>query len=155
MGEAKEALAFLDVNAKSRAIVDRIAIMEHRGMLHIRIRAMACALTRCFAARLMSELQLLDAHETWRHLIEQNPDSYAYYRGYLANNGIDLGTVLHLSTSSTEYKHPVCLVDNITEDTRDKALQTLQEFSSTIPRAAAPRRLALNMATGMTVFPYV
>ncbi|KAI0727501.1 NMDA receptor-regulated protein 1-domain-containing protein [Fomitopsis betulina] len=108
-GEAKEALAFLDVNAKSRAIVDRIAIMEHR-------------------ARLMSELRLPDAHETWRHLIEQNPDSYAYYKGYLSNNGIDL--------------------DNLTDDTRDNALQTLQEFSSTIPRAAAPRRLALNVATG-------
>lgn len=37
-GEAKEALAFLDVNAKSRAIVDRIAIMEHRGLLQLFIR---------------------------------------------------------------------------------------------------------------------
>lgn len=38
--------------------------------------------------------------------------------------------------------------DNITEDTQDKALQALQEFSSAIPRAAAPRRLALNVASG-------
>jgi peptide alpha-N-acetyltransferase len=31
MGELVEALALLDVNAKSRAIVDRVAVMETRG----------------------------------------------------------------------------------------------------------------------------
>jgi peptide alpha-N-acetyltransferase len=31
IGESAEALTLLDINAKSRAIVDRIAIMETRG----------------------------------------------------------------------------------------------------------------------------
>ena len=33
LGEASEALTMLDINAKSRAIIDRIAIMEFRGMV--------------------------------------------------------------------------------------------------------------------------
>ncbi|KZT68345.1 N-terminal acetyltransferase A, auxiliary subunit [Daedalea quercina L-15889] len=109
MGEASEALTFLDINAKSRAIVDRVAIMEYR-------------------ARLMSTLKMVEAEGAWRNLIEQNPDSYAYYKGYLSNNGIDL--------------------DAISEDTRDKALQILQQFSVAIPQAAAPKRLALNIVDG-------
>jgi peptide alpha-N-acetyltransferase len=32
MGEVSEALSLLDINAKSRAIVDRAAIMEFRGV---------------------------------------------------------------------------------------------------------------------------
>ena len=33
LGEFNEALNLLDVSAKSRAIIDRVAIMEFRGML--------------------------------------------------------------------------------------------------------------------------
>ena len=33
LGENTEALALLDSSAKSRMIVDRVAIMEHRGEL--------------------------------------------------------------------------------------------------------------------------
>jgi N-alpha-acetyltransferase 15/16, NatA auxiliary subunit len=33
MGELAEALTVLDVNAKSRAIVDRVAVMEMRGVV--------------------------------------------------------------------------------------------------------------------------
>lgn len=32
LGELNEGLNLLDVNAKSRAIIDRVAIMEYRGM---------------------------------------------------------------------------------------------------------------------------
>jgi N-alpha-acetyltransferase 15/16, NatA auxiliary subunit len=32
MGELTEALTLLDVNAKSRVIVDRVAVMETRGV---------------------------------------------------------------------------------------------------------------------------
>lgn len=32
-GELREALSVLDTNAKSRIIVDRVAVMETRGML--------------------------------------------------------------------------------------------------------------------------
>ncbi|KAH9932197.1 NMDA receptor-regulated protein 1-domain-containing protein [Fomitopsis serialis] len=109
IGDTSAALAFLDANSKSRAIVDRITIMEYR-------------------ARLMSKLKMPEANNTWRDLIEQNPDFYAYYRGYLLNNGVDL--------------------DDITDETRDQALQTLEEFSTALPRAAAPKRLALNIANG-------
>ena len=31
LGELNEALTLLDVNAKSRAIIDRVSIMEYRG----------------------------------------------------------------------------------------------------------------------------
>ena len=33
LGEFSDALALLDVSAKSRAIIDRVAIMEYRGTL--------------------------------------------------------------------------------------------------------------------------
>jgi tetratricopeptide (TPR) repeat protein len=109
LGENSEALLLLDINAKSRAIVDRTAIMEIR-------------------ARLLSKLKSDEAHHAWRALIEQNPDSYDYYRGFLSNQNIDL--------------------DAITDENRQQALTFLREFSSQIPRARAPRWLALAIATG-------
>jgi hypothetical protein len=33
MGEIAEALTLLDINAKSRAILDRVAVMETRGVI--------------------------------------------------------------------------------------------------------------------------
>ncbi|KAI0766255.1 NMDA receptor-regulated protein 1-domain-containing protein [Irpex lacteus] len=110
LGEYREALNLLDVNAKSRAIIDRVAIMEYR-------------------ARLLSSLgQHDDAEHTWQALIEQNPDSYKYFQGYLSNRGLDLAS--------------------ITDETRPKTLGILRDFSTQLPRAAAPRRLALDVATG-------
>ncbi|KIP11893.1 hypothetical protein PHLGIDRAFT_82848 [Phlebiopsis gigantea 11061_1 CR5-6] len=110
LGEFNDALALLDVNAKSRAIIDRVAIMEYR-------------------ARILSKLGLTeDAEHTWQALIEQNPDHYGYFKGFFSNRGIDL--------------------ENITDETRPKALQALRDFSIQLPRAAAPRRLALTTATG-------
>ncbi|KAH7926272.1 N-terminal acetyltransferase A, auxiliary subunit [Leucogyrophana mollusca] len=109
LGEATEALALLDVNAKSRAIVDRTAIMEYR-------------------ARLLSSLKSADAMNAWRALIEHNPDCYSYYRGFLSNQEIDL--------------------DSITEENRPQALEILRSFSAQLPKANAPRRLALVVATG-------
>ncbi|KAH9928580.1 NMDA receptor-regulated protein 1a [Amylocystis lapponica] len=108
LGEPSEALALLDTNAKSRAIIDRIAIMEYR-------------------ARLSSSIGLTDAEYTWQALIEQNPDSYDYYRGFFLSRGIDL--------------------DAITDETRGPALLCLSDFSAQLPRAGAPRRLALSIAT--------
>ncbi|KAF8067854.1 NMDA receptor-regulated protein 1-domain-containing protein [Lyophyllum atratum] len=104
MGEFSEALSLLDVNAKSRAIVDRTAIMETR-------------------ARLLSKLGSDDAEHAWRVLIEHNSDCYDYYQGYLSNQGISL------DATSTD------------------ALTILRDFSTQLPKAAAPRRLALNIAT--------
>ncbi|KII91268.1 hypothetical protein PLICRDRAFT_38004 [Plicaturopsis crispa FD-325 SS-3] len=112
LGEFSEALDMLDISAKSRAIVDRVAIME-------------------FRARLLSKLKRTDeAEHAWRALIEQNPDNYAYFRGYLSSKDVDL--------------------DAITDDNREIALTVLRDFSQSIPRAAAPKRLALTVATGDT-----
>ncbi|RDB27479.1 N-alpha-acetyltransferase 16, NatA auxiliary subunit [Hypsizygus marmoreus] len=104
MGESSDALALLDVNAKSRAIVDRTAIMEIR-------------------ARLLTKLGSEEAEHAWRVLIEHNPDCYDYFRGYLSNQG------LSLDTPSTD------------------ALTILRDFSTQLPKAAAPRRLALSIAS--------
>ncbi|KZT00643.1 NMDA receptor-regulated protein 1a [Laetiporus sulphureus 93-53] len=109
IGSTSEALALLDVNAKSRAIIDRMAIME-------------------FRARLLSKLGDSEAEHTWRALIEQNPDCHDYYRGFLLNRGIDF--------------------DAISDENREAALQCLEDFSTQLPRAAAPRRLALSIAVG-------
>ena len=88
LGEYNEALNLLDVNAKSRAIIDRVSIMEYRGMYNIIRLSMKPMIP---LARLLSKLgQHDDAEHTWQALIEQNPDSYKYYEGYLSNRGLDL-----------------------------------------------------------------
>ncbi|KDQ22405.1 hypothetical protein PLEOSDRAFT_1109515 [Pleurotus ostreatus PC15] len=71
LGEYAEGLSLLDINSKSRAIVDRTAIME-------------------FRARLLSKLRDTDASNAWRALIDHNSDCYEYYRGYLAGKDVDL-----------------------------------------------------------------
>ncbi|KAJ7755344.1 NMDA receptor-regulated protein 1-domain-containing protein [Mycena maculata] len=108
LGEFAEALAMLDVNAKSRSIVDRTSIMEIR-------------------ARLLSKVGSDEAEHAWRVLVEHNPDCYEYYRGYLSNLG---------------------LVLDATDPSASKALAVLEEFATQIPRATAPRRLALTIASG-------
>ncbi|KAI0264685.1 NMDA receptor-regulated protein 1-domain-containing protein [Gloeopeniophorella convolvens] len=75
MGEHAEALTLLDTNAKARAIVDRVAVMETR-------------------ARILSKQgPSAEAEQAWRALIEQNPDNIAYYYGLFNSKGIDLGAV--------------------------------------------------------------
>ncbi|KAI0075976.1 N-terminal acetyltransferase A, auxiliary subunit [Panus rudis PR-1116 ss-1] len=69
-----------------------------------------------------------DAEHTWHALIHQNPHNYAYYRGHFSNRGYDLG--------------------NVTDEDRSKVLDILQDFSTQLPHASAPRRLALDIATG-------
>ncbi|KAG6876686.1 hypothetical protein C0993_001234 [Termitomyces sp. T159_Od127] len=81
MEDYSEALSLLDVNSKSRAIIDRTAIMEYR-------------------ARLLSKLESNEAEHAWRALIEHNPDCYDYYRGYLSNQGLSLGILTDLHPSS-------------------------------------------------------
>ncbi|KAF7323856.1 hypothetical protein MKEN_00606900 [Mycena kentingensis (nom. inval.)] len=106
LGQHTEALSMLDVNAKSRRIVDRTAIMEIR-------------------ARLLSKLRADEAEHAWRVLVEHNSDCYEYYRGYLANMKLSL------------------------DDTSPaRALAVLEEFSTQLPRATAPRRLSLTISSG-------
>ncbi|OSD08807.1 NMDA receptor-regulated protein 1a [Trametes coccinea BRFM310] len=109
LGEYAEGLALLDSSAKERTIIDRVSIME-------------------FRARLLSKLGSAEAQQAWQGLIEQNPDCYDYYKGFLSNRGIDL--------------------DAITDETRGQALQLLNDFAQQFPRAGAPRRIALTVAVG-------
>ncbi|KAI0674538.1 NMDA receptor-regulated protein 1a [Trametes maxima] len=109
LGAYTEALVLLDTSAKSRAIIDRVAIME-------------------FRARMLSKVGSEDAQQAWQGLIEQNPGCYDYYKGFLANRGVDL--------------------DAITDETRAPALQALRDFSQQFPRAATPQRIALAIAAG-------
>ncbi|KAI0047730.1 N-terminal acetyltransferase A, auxiliary subunit [Auriscalpium vulgare] len=108
--EYPEALNMLDINAKSRAIVDRVGIMETR-------------------ARILSKHgPPEEAEHAWRALIQHNPDNVNYYKGLLATKNIDL--------------------DALSETNRADALQILQDFTTHIPRADTPRRLALTISTG-------
>ncbi|OBZ77517.1 N-alpha-acetyltransferase 16, NatA auxiliary subunit [Grifola frondosa] len=127
LGETNEALALLDVNAKSRAIIDRVAIME-------------------FRARLLSKLGMEDAEHTWQALIEQNPDCHDYYRGFLSNRGIDLGRVMTSGKHRSQLIH--VYLDTVTDENRGEALKCLRDFADQHLRASAPRRLALNLAVG-------
>lgn len=117
--------------------------MEIRGESYLLI-ALHC-LHSPLPARLLSKLHSEEAQHAWRALIEQNPDCYHYYRGYLSNQGVDLGVFLCLPKPSTPISTPI---DAVTDQNRSEALATLREFSSLIPRAAAPRRLALDIAQG-------
>ncbi|PIL27725.1 hypothetical protein GSI_10878 [Ganoderma sinense ZZ0214-1] len=109
LGEYTEALTLLDANAKSRAIIDRVAIQE-------------------FRARILSKAGKDEAQQAWQGLIEQNADCYDYYKGYLSSRGVD--------------------VDAITDENRDKALQSLHDFSQQFSKASAPLRMALELASG-------
>ncbi|KAF8223436.1 N-terminal acetyltransferase A, auxiliary subunit [Tricholoma matsutake] len=75
-------------------------------------------------ARLLSKLESEEAEQAWRSLIEHNPDCVDYYRGYLSHRGVAIDT------------------------TSKNALSILREISSQLPRASAPRRLALTVASG-------
>jgi len=97
-------------------------------------------------ARLLSTLGSEQASHAWRALIEQNSDSYDYYRGFLANQGINLG--MHECHQRLQIDVHLDAVDSIPEEKRSEALDVLLEFSSQLPKAAAPRRLALTIATG-------
>jgi N-alpha-acetyltransferase 15/16, NatA auxiliary subunit len=108
-----------------------------------------------FTARLLAKLKeshvddekntdwTKQADTTWRWLLSQNADCYEYYKGLLANEGIDLGRFCSLPLSSSNYLSPA----NITDENRARALKLLRDFFDFKP-ATAPRRLALDVATG-------
>ena len=90
MGESAEALTLLDMSAKSRAIVDRVGVMETRG---------ATLSHRCHAsldyspmiARLLSKQGPgEEADQAWRALIQCNPDNMGYYYGFFNSKNIEL-----------------------------------------------------------------
>ncbi|KAL1413384.1 hypothetical protein Q8F55_001146 [Vanrija albida] len=81
-------------------------------------------------AHLLVELGRQDeAEDAYRALLEQNPDNLAYYGGFLRNRGLDISQKLD-------------------DEAIAKVLKSLDAFSETYPRSTAPRRLALDVATG-------
>ena len=106
MDELAEALTLLDVNAKSRAIVDRVAVMEIRGVF---LSYQRCALIDGLrmTARLLSRRGPgTEAEQAWRALIHCNPDNTSYYHGFFNSKGIDLGNIrpaFWRTCSSTDY----------------------------------------------------
>lgn len=71
-------------------------------------------------ANLLSKMQSADAEQAWRTLIDHNPDCTTYYHGYVSGKSTD------------------------------ETLASLHEFAAHIPRANAPKRLALDYASGDT-----
>jgi peptide alpha-N-acetyltransferase len=77
-------------------------------------------------ARLLTKLESPKAEAAWRTLIDHNPDDYSYYKVYLSQKGLSLNQAKSAS----------------------EALSILIQLSSEIPRASAPKRLSLTLATG-------
>lgn len=74
-------------------------------------------------------------------MIEHNPECYDYYNGFLANKGVD--------SSASFICSPLSLIPYLSKaGTNSEALKILRNFSNLIPKANAPRRLALNLAVG-------
>ncbi|KAG6379644.1 NMDA receptor-regulated protein 1-domain-containing protein [Boletus reticuloceps] len=122
LGEFQEALTLLDKKAKDRMLVDRPAIAECRARLFGKLKSAADA------DNAQREEWTEAAEQSWTELIDQNPDNQDYYKGFLANAGIDL--------------------DSLTDESRTKALGILEEFSSRHPKTNTYRRLALKIAEG-------
>ncbi|KAF8605746.1 N-terminal acetyltransferase A, auxiliary subunit [Ceratobasidium sp. AG-I] len=110
LGKHEDVLTALDVYSKQRQILDRTAIVEFR------------------ARNLSKAGRKPEAAHEWTTLIEQNYESYAYYRGLLATQDVDL--------------------DNLTPESRPIAMSTLKQLVSQYPAATAPKRLLLEVAQG-------
>ncbi|KAH9477761.1 N-terminal acetyltransferase A complex auxiliary subunit NAA15 [Psilocybe cubensis] len=75
-------------------------------------------------ARILTKQSVPEADEAWRSLIEHNPDCYESFRGYFTYLGISL------------------------DESNPEAVTKLEEFVVQLPRASAPPRLQLNVASG-------
>ncbi|CAE7222157.1 unnamed protein product [Rhizoctonia solani] len=129
LGKHEEVLAALDVYSKQREILDRTAIVEFR------------------ARNLSKANRKAEAAHEWTTLIEQNYESYAYYRGLLATQDIDLGkkTSVHFKYhGGIDEKWP----GNLTDESRSAALALFKKLVTQYPGATAPKRLSLDVALG-------
>ncbi|KAF9235797.1 NMDA receptor-regulated protein 1-domain-containing protein [Melanogaster broomeanus] len=122
MGELQQALTLLNNNAQERLLLDRPVVIEFRARLLGKLKSTPDADSTQMAEWTQA------AEQAWRELLDLNPDCHDYYKGFLANAGVDL--------------------DHLTEESRAKALEILDEFSTKRPKATAPRRLALTIAEG-------
>ncbi|KAG9311775.1 NMDA receptor-regulated protein 1-domain-containing protein [Chiua virens] len=121
LGEWQEALSLLDKKAKDRMLVDRPTIAEARARLFGKLKSTP------EADSTQKEEWTQAAEQAWRELIDQNPDSQDYYKGF-----------------PRQCWYRSCLTD----ESREKALGILEEFSSKHPKTNTHQRLALAIAKG-------
>ncbi|CAE6534150.1 unnamed protein product [Rhizoctonia solani] len=129
LGKHEEVLAALDVYSKQREILDRTAIVEFR------------------ARNLSKANRKAEAAHEWTTLIEQNHESYAYYRGLLSTQDIDLGESMSKLLTCIQKIHEDQL-DNLTDESLPVALAYLKKLVTQYPGATAPKRLSLDVALG-------
>lgn len=81
-------------------------------------------------AKILGKLgRFVEAEDTFKALLEQNPDCRAYYSGYLKSKGLDLASALD-------------------ETQRVQVEEILVALSHTYPKSSAPRRLRLEVLQG-------
>lgn len=96
------------------------------------------------SARLLSKLgSTEEAEHAWQALIEHNAENYDYYAGFIQNSQ---PTASEANTAA--WTAPKMRPDDMSEDKKLAALEILCTFEEQTPRAVAPRRLALNLASG-------
>jgi N-alpha-acetyltransferase 15/16, NatA auxiliary subunit len=160
MGELSEALTLLDVNAKSRAIVDRVAVMETRGVLLNYVRCALIDGLRTTARLFSRQGSEMEAEQAWRALIHCNPDNTSYYYGFFNSKNIDLGNIrpaFWRIYSSTDFD---LSIGAVTDAGRSNALHLLQDLSKQNTRTTTPERLELTVVSGRsqphaTIFAYL
>ncbi|KAK4688996.1 N-alpha-acetyltransferase 15/16, NatA auxiliary subunit, partial [Tremellales sp. Uapishka_1] len=87
-----------------------------------------------------------EAEDTYRALLEQNPDNLEFYRGFLRTKDLDIGKVPTYRQASVALNDR--LVGPLDQESREKVLKHLSAFGESYPKSAAPRRLALDVAEG-------
>ncbi|KAG2124195.1 NMDA receptor-regulated protein 1-domain-containing protein [Suillus clintonianus] len=122
MGDFQSAVDMLQSHdrAKGGSVLDRMAGTEMKARLFAKLKE-----SNADDERNTTWTEKADA--AWRWLLSQNADGYEYYKGFLANQGIDLA--------------------NVTDENRERALEMLRGYFQ-VQSATAPRRLALHVATG-------
>jgi N-alpha-acetyltransferase 15/16, NatA auxiliary subunit len=148
MGELSEALTLLDVNAKSRAIVDRVAVMETRGVFLSYDRCALIDSLRMTARLLSRQGSGTEAEQAWHALIHCNPDNTSYYYGLFNSKNIDIGNICPTFWriySSTDF---YLSIGAVTDADRSNTLHLLQDLSKQNPRTTTPERLELMVVSG-------
>lgn len=100
------------------------------------------SLTDSLLARILTKQKSPEAEEAWHALIEHNADSYESYREYFASQGISLGKPSKVLPFCLSYKL------RLPDHPKPEAVEKLEQFAIQLPRATAPRRLQLKVASG-------
>jgi N-alpha-acetyltransferase 15/16, NatA auxiliary subunit len=151
IGELAEALAFLNIKEKSKAIVDQVAIMETRGTVYRFICHASIDTLGVSARLLLKQGPGADAEQAWRALIQRNPDNISYYYGYLGSKNIELGDICPIYWHMPIINYHLTVAGSVVDADLPKALQQLRDLSVQNPRAVvAPRRLELMIVPGLS-----